>query len=218
MIRFVVRRLLQMCVRRGRALDAGLRLAAVAARAARSRRCWGSGRRPSVGRPWRPHSASTSRSWCSTSSSSSARSRATSASPPRCCPARTRSTSSSTGSRRRSSCRSCAMLLADRARHPARLPRRPAPRLGRRHGVGHRLARRGGGAGLLHGLPAQVLLRGRVEPAPGLGPAEHRRSTPPASPAFRPRRHPHPGVGRVVGRAQAPDPARRSRWPRSRSR
>ena len=52
-------------------------------------------------------------------------------------------------------------------------------RLGRRHDRGDLLAGRGGGAGVLHRLPAQVLLRRRVEPAAGLGAADHR-----------PRRHP----------------------------
>ena len=56
----------------------------------------GERRPPSAGPPWRRRSASTSRCPCSTPSSWSARSRATSASRPRCCPARTPSTSSST--------------------------------------------------------------------------------------------------------------------------
>ena len=70
------------------------------------------------------------------------------------------------------------------------------------------LADRHRGPGVLPGLPAQVRLRGQAGLAarrPGRQTAGHRRH--PGHRALHPRRPDHPGVGRRLGRGQAPDPA-----------
>ena len=111
------------------------------------------------------------------------------------------------------------MIFADRRRHPAGLLRRPPAR---RHGIDSFCV----GGSLLGvvipvfflGLPAQVGLRRRagLVPAAGRQDVAHRRH--PHHQLLRARRPADPGVGRGLGRAHAPDPARRSRWAPSRSR